>query len=895
VSPTWLVGLDLGGESLRCAFLDVDSGALTVAARRFRGRPDPDVPAGARFDPEATWSLLAEAVREAGRRAGATPDGIRGIACSSMRHASVLVDASGAVLLATTNRDARGAGAMLGLGAEDGEAFLARTGRWPHPILPAGRLQWLAAERPDLLDATVAHLSASDWVASRLCGERATDPSQAGETLVFDLATRAWAPDLMGRLSLPEAIFPTVREPGSRLGSLRPEIAQELDLPPDLPVAVGGADTQCALLGAGATQPGRMVVVAGSTVPIQQIVDRPLVDARLWGGQSLHPGRFVLESNAGGVGEALAWLAPVLFDDAPHPLLHLLDAAAHASPGASGLLSTFGVQVMDARAPELPLGQLTLSPFCAQEEADRRPALTRAVCEGVSHGLLANAEQIAEHSGQIPEVVDIVGGLSRSGFFTQLLADVWRREVRVSENVEATALGAALCAGVGAGVFADLDEAATRCAREGRRHAPDSEGVAVYGDLHTTWRALWNAEAEPRRAAMLHALRHLSDPASSKASTEALPRPRILVASDMDERGLEALRTLGDVEYASFRDMGRLLTGDPLAEALRGFQVFVTEIDLVNAEGLAGCHDLRAIVVCRGDAVNVDLPACTTLGIPVMHTPGRNADAVADLTLGFLLALSRKLVPANAFLREPGGEAGDLGRMGRAFVGFQGRELWRKTVGLVGLGAVGRRVLTRLRGFGVRSLVYDPFLSDDAIRLQGAEPASLDDLLAASDFVSLHAPVTDDTRGLIGERALGVMKEGACLINTARAALLDEEALAAALGSGHLGGAALDVFAVEPPASSHPLLAFENVIATPHVGGNTTDVAAHQGEIVAAELGRLCRSQRPRHLLNPETFAAFSWSEPRPPPPAGWLERHAAGAGPEVTDLRCDAKGSGKG
>jgi autoinducer 2 (AI-2) kinase len=85
------------------------------------------------------------------------------------------------------------------------------------------------------------------------------------------------------------------------------------------------------------------------------------------------------------------------------------------------------------------------------------------------------------------------------------------------------------------------------------------------------------------------------------------------------------------------------------------------------------------------------------------------------------------------------------------------------------------------------------------------------------------------------------------------------------------------------------------VIATPHVGGNTTDVAAHQGEIVAAELGRLCRSQRPRHLLNPETFAAFSWSEPRPPPPAGWLERHAAGAGPEVTDLRRDAKGSGKG
>jgi autoinducer 2 (AI-2) kinase len=279
----------------------------------------------------------------------------------------------------------------------------------------------------------------------------------------------------------------------------------------------------------------------------------------------------------------------------------------------------------------------------------------------------------------------------------------------------------------------------------------------------------------------------------------------------------------------------------------------------VNAQALAGCDDLRAIAVCRGDAVNVDLAACSALGIPVVHTPGRNADAVADLTLAFLLMLARKLVPANAFLREPGGEAGDLGRMGQAFVRFQGRELWRRTVGLVGLGAVGRKVLARLRGFGAHCLVADPYLAPDAVRLAGAEPAPLDELLRRSD------------------------------LNTARAALVDEDALAAALGRGALGGAALDVFPVEPPASDHPLLALENVIATPHLGGNTRDVAAHQGEIVAAELGRLCRGERPLHLLNPETLADFSWSEPRRTPPEGWLERLADAPGPAVTDLRRDA------
>jgi autoinducer 2 (AI-2) kinase len=552
---------------------------------------------------------------------------------------------------------------------------------------------------------------------------------------------------------------------------------------------------------------------------------------------------------------------------------------------------------MNARELGLPVANLSMSHMTSQGDPEARRHLARAAAESAAHTMRANLEQIVEVVGREAGSLTLAGGLSRSETLARIAASVFGRSLGVASTPEASALGAAFCAGVAVGVWPDLESAARHARARVHEVAAEPDATARYADLHSGWRAQRIAQSEAdtlaRNRFMAAAL--VAPVAGEGAAFAPPPRPRILVTAALDDESLAALQALGDVEYASYREAMRLLTGDSLVAALDGVDVFITEIDVVDAGAMLRARDLKVVASCRGDAVNVDAVAARALRIPVLNAPGRNADAVADLAVGFLLMLARKLAGANAFLREPGGKAGDMGRMGRAFNAFQGRELWQKTIGLVGLGAVGRGVARRLDGFGARVVVHDPFLSAEQAALANTELVSLATLLAESDYVSLHAPVSDATRHLIGAAEFAAMKSGACLVNTARAALVDEAALVASLESGHLAGAALDVFSEEPPASSHPLLQMEQVVATPHIGGNTVEVAAHQGRIIADDLARLLRGQAPLHALDVEVADHFDWGAARPelsPAQVAELEHRP---GPAVTDLQKDKRADAPG
>jgi D-3-phosphoglycerate dehydrogenase / 2-oxoglutarate reductase len=309
--------------------------------------------------------------------------------------------------------------------------------------------------------------------------------------------------------------------------------------------------------------------------------------------------------------------------------------------------------------------------------------------------------------------------------------------------------------------------------------------------------------------------------------------------------GFAKLRELTDVVYDPWIDQSplRIYSAEQLAERISAEAADIIVVESDSVRGPVFDLGLRAIASTRGDPNNVDIGAATAAGIPVLNTPGRNADAVAEMAVALLLAASRHLVAADADVRN-----GNMFRDGSIpYQRFRGAEIAGRTAGLVGLGAVGRALRWRLTGLGLRVIAYDPY-HDEAQH-------SLDDLLGEADIVSLHAPVTEDTEGMIGAKQFGAMRDGVVFINTARAQLHDTDALVDALLAGKVGAAGLDHFAGEWLATDHPLTGMSNVVLTPHIGGATWDTEARQAQMVADDLEALLGGGTPAHIVNPEVLA----------------------------------------
>ena len=316
----------------------------------------------------------------------------------------------------------------------------------------------------------------------------------------------------------------------------------------------------------------------------------------------------------------------------------------------------------------------------------------------------------------------------------------------------------------------------------------------------------------------------------------------IVLADPIHEQGIAILEQIATVRQASQAG------GIPLTDQIRDAHALVARLTKVTPELIDAAPSLRAISRHGVGVDSVDVAYATSRGIPVLYTPAANAESVAEHTLGMMLAVSKMVLLGDRAQRN-----GDFQSRTR-LIGF---ELYGKTLGIVGAGRVGSRVARMCRAaLDMHVIAYDPYLSPDDARLRGVELVSdLSALLQEADYISLHSPLTPETRDLIGPRELSLMKPTAILINCARGGILDEQALATALLEGQIAGAAVDVWQQEPPPADHPLFALENVIVSPHMAAHTEEAMIRMATTLALDITRVLQGKRPHFCVNPEVLS----------------------------------------
>ena len=324
--------------------------------------------------------------------------------------------------------------------------------------------------------------------------------------------------------------------------------------------------------------------------------------------------------------------------------------------------------------------------------------------------------------------------------------------------------------------------------------------------------------------------------------------PQGLILAPFAERELERLAGRLRVEYESWMDSRRMHDPDELAARLNKLEasVLVVELDFVFEEIFEAVPSLKFVGICRAATSHVDIEAATARGVAVVNTPTRNAQAVAEHALGLMLALARRITEGDKYVK-----AGRWLNPAGPYVEMRGTELAGRILGMVGLGAIGRRLANIANGLGMTCIAYDPYVHDSP---SGVSLRDLEEVLADADFVSIHAPLTDESDGMIDSDKLAYMKPTAFLVNLSEARIVDRDGLVDALESRVIAGAALDVFETHPIAPDHPLLRLDNVILTPHLGGATEETIERHSKMMADDILRFLDGERPVNLVNPAVW-----------------------------------------
>jgi autoinducer 2 (AI-2) kinase len=499
-----LLAIDLGTGSCRAIIFDEDGSQVASGQREWSHAALAGVPGSQVFDTETNWRLICACIREAVATSGLQANEIAAVSSTSMREGMVLYDDAGREIWACPNVDSRAsdeADELVRSGAA--RRIFERGGDWVSITSP-GRFLWIREHQPELF-AAIAHVGMlSDWVLYRLTGRFVTDPSAGSSSNLFDLHSRDWSPASLSEIGLSPGIVPEVLEPGTVVGPVTAAASDATGLAAGTPVVVGGADTQLGLVGIGVVAAGRATLVGGSFWQMTVVTDEPLIDpqARLRTLCHAIPGHWMTEGIGFYCGIAMRWFRDAFCDVerlqaerlGVDPYVVMEEAAESVPAGSNGLLALFA-NVMDAK--RWVQGPPSFVGFDVGDPGRTgRAACIRSIEEQAAFVSRAHLGIIEELSGKSFDEIVFTGGGANGRLWPRIVADTLGVAVRVPALKESTALGAALFAGVGAGIYGSVGEVIDRVVRFERVVEPDLANRAIYDDTYGRWRDVYRQVLE---------------------------------------------------------------------------------------------------------------------------------------------------------------------------------------------------------------------------------------------------------------------------------------------------------------------------------------------------------------------------------------------------------------
>ena len=492
----YVVALDFGHGGAKVLCYDLDTGRRFSAYQRWGYFTPEHDEYRKEFHPDEFFSVFCHLVHDTLQHHKIKPHDVLGISLASMRHSYVFLDDKGKEVYAGPNTDVRGVfyqdvieGVPLDL--------YQMTGQGPPLMFLPARLLWFKNEQPEVFKKIKYAITTGDWLLYRLSGVYATEPSLASTTLLYNLEKQQWMPEVMAALGMSEVSLPEVHQAGERIGGLTREAAKAMGLSEDTAVAVGGSDTQLGLLASGATADGDVGAVAGTSIPVMMVLSRPVVDPkrRIWTSFHVVPGAWVLEGNGQMGGLVYDWLMgnvqSMTGKNEADTYAYMESIARTIPAGSDGVLASLGSEIFDINTISVvrPGALRFMQPVHPMNTTPATFAhFIRAALENIAFAVRGNIEQIEEITQRKTPLLRVTGGMTKNRLWAEILAQVTGKTVRVTTIDDGTAMGSALCAAVGAGVYPSLTQAVKDLVHLQPEIVPDEETVKIYDRCYETWR-----------------------------------------------------------------------------------------------------------------------------------------------------------------------------------------------------------------------------------------------------------------------------------------------------------------------------------------------------------------------------------------------------------------------